>query len=249
MSKLTTQQYTAARRMIDEEIIGAYGQHKGKILDGWYDKLAAVLQTSINEPKKEERKMSNKDFAVQEELLKFAVLAAVHAFGSSDVRDAPTISKDAVREVVSSVLIFLSENPMVPTDEQIKKLAPWLPDFHSSKIERVRRTIVEWQRECFLAPDQEESAYMRVVKALGAVTLSREEGNRIVEYVGGAIHDGIRSPEPEIPISFSCPQCGVDITDRSIPYAHKSVAGNIMPGHTDTEVPKEIKDLLWHPRP
>jgi hypothetical protein len=125
---------------------------------------------------------------------------------------------------------------MVPTDEQIKKLAPWLPDFHSSKIERVRRTIVEWQRECFLASDQEESAYMRVVKALGAVTLSREEGNRIVEYVGGAIHDGIRSPEPEIPISFSCPQCGVDITDRSIPFAHKSAAGRIMPGHLESDI-------------
>lgn len=44
MNKLTTEQYAAARRMIDEEVIGAYRSHKGKILDGWYDKLAAVLQ-------------------------------------------------------------------------------------------------------------------------------------------------------------------------------------------------------------
>lgn len=43
-----------------------------------------------------------------------------------------------------------------------------------------------------------------------------------------------------------CTKCGADIAQPDIPYAHKSVAGNIMPGHTDTEVPKEIKDLLWH---
>jgi hypothetical protein len=42
-----------------------------------------------------------------------------------------------------------------------------------------------------------ESAYMRVVKAMGAITLSREEGDRIMEYVGGAIHDGIKNPVQE----------------------------------------------------
>ena len=29
-----------------------------------------------------------------------------------------------------------------------------------------------------------------------------------------------------------CPQCGADYTQPDVPYAHKSVAGNIMPGHT-----------------
>ena len=46
MGQLKPEQYAAARRMIDEEIIGAYIQHKGKILDSWYDKLASVLQMS-----------------------------------------------------------------------------------------------------------------------------------------------------------------------------------------------------------
>jgi hypothetical protein len=44
MNKLTSEQYSAARLMIDEEIIGALDQHKGKILDSWYDKLASRLQ-------------------------------------------------------------------------------------------------------------------------------------------------------------------------------------------------------------
>jgi len=44
MNKLTPEQYIAARQMIDVEIIGALDQHKGKILDSWYDKLASILQ-------------------------------------------------------------------------------------------------------------------------------------------------------------------------------------------------------------
>ena len=34
----------------------------------------------------------------------------------------------------------------------------------------------------------EETAYGRVTQAMGAVTLSREEGEKIIEYVRGAIH-------------------------------------------------------------
>ena len=44
MNKLTPEQYAIARQMINEEIIGALDQHKGKILDSWYEKLASMLQ-------------------------------------------------------------------------------------------------------------------------------------------------------------------------------------------------------------
>ena len=47
--------------------------------------------------------------------------------------------------------------------------------------------------------EQEESAYMRVTKSMGAVTLSEEEGNKILEFVKGAIHAGYRSSEPSVP--------------------------------------------------
>ena len=100
MNKLTSEQYSAARRMIDEEVIGAYGQHKGKILDSWYDKLASILQ--------------------------------------------------------------------IPLDA------------------------------------------------------------------------------PEVPNDGHCPQCGADVTQPDIPYAHRSVYGRLMPGHTDAKIPEEIKDLIWH---
>jgi hypothetical protein len=46
---------------------------------------------------------------------------------------------------------------------------------------------------------EQESAYMRVTKAMGVVTLSEEEGNKILEFVKGAIHAGYRSSEPSVP--------------------------------------------------
>ena len=58
----------------------------------------------------------------------------------------------------------------------------------------------EYLKFSFLAPETEqESAYMRVTKAMGAVTLSEEEGNKILEFVKGAIHAGYRSSEPSVP--------------------------------------------------
>ena len=41
---------------------------------------------------------------VPDDMLKFAILAAIHAFGSSDVRNAPEISTQAIREIVEAVL-------------------------------------------------------------------------------------------------------------------------------------------------
>ena len=61
MGKLTIQQYDAARAKIDEEVIGAYGQHKGQILDSWYDKLAAVLQIPWDQPTLEEIRVAQDD--------------------------------------------------------------------------------------------------------------------------------------------------------------------------------------------
>jgi hypothetical protein len=113
--------------MIDEDVIGAYRSHKGKILDGWYDKLAAVLQ--FTEPE-----------------------------------------------------VFGSTLGPIPNEDEIKGQYVGVP---------------------------------------GVVPHLVKEG----------LNNG------------HCPTCGADVTQPDIPYAHKSVAGNIMPGHTNTEVPKEIKDL------
>ena len=70
--------------------------------------------------------------------------------------------------------------------------------------------------------EQEESAYMRVTKSMGAVTLSEEEGNKILEFVKGAIHAEYRTPEPAVPNLKYCPTCGVDTTPLGVPFSHSS---------------------------
>jgi hypothetical protein len=175
MNKLTTEQYAAARRMIDEEIIGAFIQHKGKILDSWYDKLASVLQfTDIT-----------------------------------------------------------GEESEIPTEDEIK------------------------------------GRYIGVPGVAPEIKASKEE-------CGGVKIKSVTEYESEL--YGHCAKCGADITQPDIPYAHKSAAGNLMPGHTDTkqihvsdvadwkngapkskptglmafeisteqEFTEQIKDLLWH---
>jgi hypothetical protein len=147
MNKLTTEQYAAAHRMIDEEVIGGFGQHKGKILDSWYDKLASVLQfTDIT-----------------------------------------------------------GEESEIPTEDEIK------------------------------------GRYIGVPGVAPEIKASKEE-------CGGVKIKSVTEYESELYGHYA--KCGADITQPDIPYAHTSVAGNIMPGHTDTEVPQE--DYLsrleknWH---
>ena len=58
---------------------------------------------------------------------------------------------------------------------------------HGQSLERGEGTHREGTRQHPVEP-QEESVYWRVVNAMGAVTLSRKDGDRILEYVRGAIH-------------------------------------------------------------
>ena len=58
---------------------------------------------------------------------------------------------------------------------------------NGQSLERGEGTHREGTRQHPVEP-QEESVYWRVVNAMGAVTLSRKDGDRILEYVRGAIH-------------------------------------------------------------
>lgn len=53
---------------------------------------------------------------VPDDMLKFAILAAIHAFGSSDVRNAPEISTQAIREIVEAVLDWQKAHAPTPED-------------------------------------------------------------------------------------------------------------------------------------
>lgn len=81
------------------------------------------------------------------------------------------------------IVVAVSHRMTVNTVHEDKALCDW---FDGSELHR------EWFPLATLKPEEpkEESAYGRVTKAIGAVTLSREEGDKILEYVKGAIHDG-----------------------------------------------------------
>ena len=60
---------------------------------------------------------------------------------------------DAMRDALEAALLWLSENPIVPTDEQIvllKRECPTRIEFY-----RFRWATAEWQRRMFLAPEPE----------------------------------------------------------------------------------------------
>jgi hypothetical protein len=53
------------------------------------------------------------------------------------------------------------------------------------------------------------------------------------KYIG--VPGVVPHPVKELLNNGHCPTCGADYTKPDVPYAHKSAAGNIMPGHTDTK--------------
>ena len=70
-------------------------------------------------------------------------------------------------------------------------------EIHTSKLNHSAQDVAN----LFLAPEPEipedESVYGRVAKAVGNVTLTRAQGDTLIEFIKGAIHD--RDSEPVIP--------------------------------------------------
>ena len=65
---------------------------------------------------------------------------------------------------------------------------------------------------------------------LGPIPTEDETKGQYIGVPGVAPH-----PVKELLNNGHCPTCGADYTKPDVPYAHKSAAGNIMPGHTDTK--------------
>jgi hypothetical protein len=149
-----------------------------------------------------------------------------------------------VQRILEAALRWIVENPLLLTHEQREAVTDKFYDLDVPATERFNRMFKEYLKISFLSPETEqESAYMRVTKAMGAVTLSEEEGNKILEFVKGAIHAGYRTPEPAVPNLKYCPTCGVDTTPLGVPFSHSSPWGRTMPGHTELEIPEAVKDL------
>lgn len=121
--------------------------------------------------------MSEKRIVVPEEML----VAASDALAKMKY---PALRIELAGVALEAALLWLSENPIVPTDEQADEL--WRHPKVLSIYEHYAKAMArDWQRMMFLAPNP--SAYARAARAIGAITLDREEGERIIEFVKGAI--------------------------------------------------------------
>jgi len=61
-----------------------------------------------------------------------------------------------IRDVLEAALRWLSENPIVPTDEQAADLYNANLDIdYSKKYDATHAVVVEWQRRMFLSPEPE----------------------------------------------------------------------------------------------
>ena len=60
-----------------------------------------------------------------------------------------------IRVGLEAALLWLSENPIAPTDEQVEELQEYsFNNIHGSKMQLVW-SLFEWQRRMFLAPEPE----------------------------------------------------------------------------------------------
>ena len=65
--------------------------------------------------------------------------------------------RQLVHSILEAALLWLSENPIVPTSEQLHSIIGKLPMAMCDIVwtERDRALIAEWQRRMFLAPEPE----------------------------------------------------------------------------------------------
>ena len=65
--------------------------------------------------------------------------------------------RQLVHSILEAALLWLSENPIVPTSEQLHSIIGKLPVAMCDIVwtERDRALIAEWQRRMFLAPEPE----------------------------------------------------------------------------------------------
>ena len=129
--------------------------------------------------------MSKKKIVVPKEMMKAVetVVEGELSCGGNGKTVAIVSTKTALR--------WLSENPIVPTVEQLRVLryatadADWQTDFS----QRCINLMEEWQRQMFDAPEPEVSPIVaKVALALQGCTLTPGEADAVVDEVSRVAH-------------------------------------------------------------
>jgi hypothetical protein len=92
-------------------------------------------------------------------------------------------SHEAIRRCLAAALSWLSDNPMVPTDEQFATLC--------DDQMNVKQRVVEWQRRMFLAPEQKYKDGTVIWKEGTTIPLGVWSGGKMYTT-------NIPTPEPEV---------------------------------------------------
>lgn len=92
--------------------------------------------------------MSEKRYVVPEGMVQAGATGWLAARGE----DGKLNPMDVSRSVLIEALRWWSENPMVPTDQQLQEMRQAIP---RNGLTYDSWVAVEWQRRCFLAPEPE----------------------------------------------------------------------------------------------
>lgn len=84
---------------------------------------------------------------------------------------------------LETALLWLSENPIVPTEEQFSKLYDDLDRVSDGRL--TFRAVIEWQRRMLIA---ENPAVLAVKNMLAGYTLTTEEADELASYVKSCAH-------------------------------------------------------------
>ena len=117
-----------------------------------------------------------------------AILAAPLVVASRDGRTI-SLTEPSAREVARRVCVALSENPIVPTPEQLRELIRERSQSPGTTEDLFLRCIDWWQRRMFLAPEPEIRTFVKqLADCYRGVTLTPQEADFIVEQLRYVTH-------------------------------------------------------------
>ena len=104
-----------------------------------------------------------------------------------------------IKTGLEAALLWLSKNPIVPSDEQINKLweswaVPLDPSakglgVYGPSRDQIRFTSIEWQRRMFFDHEPEVRPFVKAfTRAFQGVTLTTQEADYIVDEVSTVAH-------------------------------------------------------------
>jgi len=138
--------------------------------------------------------MSEKNVKVPEGMLK--------SVASTWEVSSHAISISQAEAIIDAALRWLSENPIVPTDEQVKDCWQGMnPNLSSMGLHR--QLLVEWQRRIFLAPENGDFEKMKqaIDERYRGKTITRSEADELIGMINRCVRP---DAEPEF---MECDTC------------------------------------------